>query len=188
VSFTKAASALFHPIAGKRVRVACSKVSFSGQEVASLATIDVVVPARRTIRSKLSGNTLYDFCTVERLKRCSEVVAIPLTKRGEGYLDGRDTTLLLFFVMSSSLASDPSGWRFLTYDEFATRFGGRMKVVELTTPDAAVPSGYVGYWSDGRRHAVVAKQTLLGKRFFLERDADVLSTNVGAFLSNVYGC
>jgi hypothetical protein len=86
-------------------------------------------------------------------------VVVALTDRGRAYVDALARTLELASLPELGLE------------------GVKDDLVLLDSPDASPPRFKIGYWEQGTSNVTVV---LLwdGRRRFLRRDADVLSTNV----------
>ena len=62
------------------------------------------------------------------------------------------------------------------------RLQGGFRVIALGSPAETPPAGAVGYWSDGAQRVAVVTLSSLGRRLFVEYDADVIRTNIARFL------
>jgi len=114
------------------------------------------------------------------------LVAVPLTQRGAAYLDeAMKVEQLNALILAVGILADRRGQRaFPSAQEIARRSRG--EVVALPSPEAPPPPppGKLGYFTDGGRKLAVAMLSRLGRRLFIEYDADTntLRTNVHEYL------
>lgn len=198
VVFSKAAAPLYKRIAGKRVEVECTHIATGGglwiAEGDSSGSELARAPRRRApLRTgmNLRGS---DFCRVWLAAGKSGsrrlIVSVPLTQKGAAQLDEerRFTLMNLALVLAGDEGDKrrPAAWP--TPAALVDSLVGRLRplrrtIVALDSADATPPADTVGYWSDGARHVAVVALSSLGRRMFVEFDADdVFSTNVAQFL------
>jgi len=188
--FTERAARLWKAIAGKRVKVAC----VDRPDHLSFALFGVTV-SEETLRVPRSGRRLttnegadpaIDYCRVWRTgKNPKLIVSVPLTQLGAVFLDEQEhafqiNSLLIYL----NLAADDAGSA--SWPAIADVVKLSPEIVALADPSGAPPAGKVGYWSDGGQHVVVATLSTLGRRLFIEYDADDrVNSNVGALIGSV---
>lgn len=178
----------FRALAGDRARLHCGVVV---QRVGEFRVDregggDGRVPrSGRSVVIPDSGR--FDFCALGTRADDTTINCLPLTveerwcaralvartEAGRGYVDQLARTIELGLLMSfavDSFVTDPAGRQAAFVRDFGTT------VVGMPTPDAALPTGKVGYWA-GETSDVFAATLTSGHRIFLRRDGDVLSTN-----------
>jgi hypothetical protein len=191
--FTSSAKAIYDQYRNRGIWLQCVLIEEKPDgSFGDTTAVSIRVKVRRVIRVRLQrppGG--FSYCRLSRSAAFydsrRELVAIPLGRVGRLYLNERDTALLVFGLMGGAYAADGDGWRYVSPAEFAARFSGSYTIEQLSSPDASPSPGAIGYWSDVHKHALVAKLTSRGTRFFLEMDNGVMSTNTVAYLRYVYG-
>ena len=201
VVFTKPDLSLWRKVAGRRVSVLCTEFKEFGsagggatfrapKRGRKLRTGDLtrgmdycrVWLAARTVRRKQTGRV-----SVPR----ELVVSIPLTQAGARFLDeeGRARAVLgvLFGadIVSERLGLDtyPTPDQLLGDKRVARLPALRGESIVALASPADTPRGRtVGYWSDGAARVAVVAVSKLGRRLFVEYDADVVRTNIAGFL------
>jgi hypothetical protein len=193
IRFTKAANALYRRYQERRLWLQCVYVELrsDGTFGGSNSVTAPFTVRQRLIRVRLQRPpTGFSYCRIARSARFydlrGEVVAVALSNRGRAYLNERDSAVLLFRLSDAAYSFDANGWRFVSAAEFGRRLAGKYVVEALAGPQASPAPGKIGYWSDGKRHAVFTKLTSRHRRFFLELTDDVLSTNMVAYLRYIY--
>jgi hypothetical protein len=204
VVFTKRAAHLYRRLAGKRVGVYCTELpdpeelgfTFSGSGGSSY----VLPKRRRPIRTGDLTRGI-DYCRLwlapRTIRRKGDrvrlgrtlVVSVPLTQRGAVYLDEQERAVSMFFLLTlAGELGDDDANTYPTPAEFLRKLErrgltGLSRLVALTAPSATPPSGRVGYYSDGVRHAAVVMLSASGRRLFIEvATDDLLHTNVARYL------
>jgi hypothetical protein len=195
VVFTKAAERLRRQVAGRRVSVYCSEFLEDGLSSGG-ATYRMPRRGRRLRTGDLTRGL--DYCRVWREARSSGrvragrklIVSIPLTQSGAVHVDEEMKTFAMMRVLlvAGLLAERRGTTEALTYDELLSELlkGGprprRLGPVPMGGPAETPPAGKVGYWSDGAHHVAVVTLSSLGRRLFIEHEADVLHTNVAGYI------
>jgi hypothetical protein len=115
----------------------------------------------------------------------SQLVAVAaISAAGRAWVTDLQASVILLSMPEPE--STPPG-RVPTVDEMVAEFrlpDGTSYLAPLDGPDATPPAGRLGFWSDGRQHAVWAVLSPTGRRLFIEVDADdVVRSNVLRFQS-----
>ena len=137
--------------------------------------IAVLNPPRRRgpIPTRLSPR--WDWCTlsVSNVRRMS-FATVPLTAAGAAFADERQ-------VASRVIASELLlTWRPARVE----RVLRRMHAVALSSPAELPPAGRLGFYRDGQKHVYAAQIDRAGDLLFLERDGDVVRTNLLRYLQD----
>ena len=186
VVFTQRAEKLRRKVAGMRVSVLCTEFVPGG---ANGGGVTQRAP-RRGRRIETGDRTRgMDYCRLwlaarrrggERISR-KLLVSVPLTQEGAVFLDEEAAARRIAAILTFAelLAEDRNGTGYVTPAELLEALPPRTgPVVALEAPSGTPPSGTVGYYSDGARHAAAVALTTQGRRLFLELDGDVLHTNI----------
>jgi hypothetical protein len=195
VRFTPAADELYARYRGRRIWLQCAVVAErrDGSLDSPGYTITTRIRVRRHVRvaidRPLGG---FSFCRLSRSEEfyslSKELVFVPLARVGRLYLEERDTFRLILGF--SPFVRDGDGSRFASDAEFAAFYGAAYRIEELPNSESSPSPGAVGYWSDIQEHALVAKLTSRGTRFFVEWTREgrpwilcCLRTNAAAYLA-----
>lgn len=199
VSFRKDAARRFRAIAGRPVRVTCTRLPAPrlGIEITGSLSENLRAPRRRRpFRVQTIPGTRADYCEVvrRRFKRrgrgttesvpALQVASVPLTQRGAVHLDELERALELANLLTVvGVLADERGQRgYPSSAEIESRSEG--EVVALATPQDSPPPGRIGYYSDGALHVAAVALSAQGRRLFLERDGDRVSTNLIRYLND----
>jgi hypothetical protein len=202
VVFTQRAARLYRQIAGKRVSVLCTEFDENSVNVGGAP---LRAPKRR--RPLRTGDLTrgMDYCRVwlaartvkrkgVRQRRPRElIVSIPLTQRGAVFLDeqGKALDLDRLLFVAGLLAEERNTTNWPTATELFERRellerlphqGLWPELMALASPTDTPPEGAIGYYSDGQQHVAAVAVSALGRRLFVEYEADVLHTNVAGYI------
>jgi hypothetical protein len=196
VVFAKRAERLWRRVAGRRVDVHCTQLFENGTGSGN----NVVRAPKRGRRIPTGdGSRGWDYCrlwlearTVRReggRRRVPRrlIASLPLTQQGTVFLDNQyNAYLLMTLLMASELAAEERGREgFLTPNELmelASTEPSAPGLVVLLSPSDTPPTGTVGYYSDGAKHAAAVTVSAAGKRLFVEVNGDAVHTNVLSYL------
>jgi hypothetical protein len=197
--FTHRADKLFKRIAGKEIDISCTTLEPDEDGFTSSGGGNVEVPLHRRRFATGDDSHGVDYCRLflprrtikhrhfieERGRRL--LVSISLTQKGAVYLDEEKKALAMSFNVGFTLYAVKkhlklSGWP--TYEQVVQTYPQTAKfLVKLATPGDTPPPKKFGYYSDGKEHQAVVTLSTLGRRLFIETDADeVLRTNVSKYL------
>jgi hypothetical protein len=189
LAFGPKASKVYRSLGGHRVLSACA--AFTDQLILDYTTGDQprVLPRKRgTVRVDTGGHP--DVCTIatrrinledsfcrslraELEDWCARVI-VAVTPRGRTYVDRLHRAVELV-AADDQISSLPADWAPTPLE--LLQGAVEAKVVALASPDASPPAGTIGLYGDGVNHTVAAL-LLDGKRLFLRREGDVMTTNV----------
>jgi hypothetical protein len=188
VRFGAKADKIYRGIRGRKAMSVCAGISTQLTVDTRIIVGPVALPRKRGNLKLMAGGTP-DVCALATarpnsvdLDKCQPLttdlpewctrVIFAVTDRGRAYLDQLQRSYELFYT--DSLAFDqPAEFGMAPLEWLQGALGD---VVALPTADASPPAGKVGFWQQGTSH-VVAALLLDGKRRFLRRDGDVVSTN-----------
>jgi hypothetical protein len=172
-------------VAGKRIDVYCTGLLEDG-------THEGNNPLRAPRRGRRihtgDGSRGWDYCrlwlearTVRRDGRRRRVarkliVSVPLTQEGAVFLDEQEQAIRIFSLVTYSQFAGRNGY--LTPEQLLARQTRPGGLVALASPADTPPPGVVGYYSDGAEHVAAVALSTLGKRLFLEVNADAVHTNI----------
>jgi hypothetical protein len=121
-----------------------------------------------------------DFCVVRHERAgtsATDLVAIvPVTAAGRGWVTDLQAVVPL---LSIGYPDDTPAGQVPSIDAMVKEW--KPLVVALPDPEAMPPAGYVGYWSDGAHHDVLAVASPTGRRLFVESEGDVVRSNMLPF-------
>jgi hypothetical protein len=192
VVFTRRAAGLYRQIAGRKISVECTqfgppRLAFTGDHRAGE---EWRAPKRRqTLATVTVRYDVQDFCEVRLASRSRRViVSVPLTQKGAIFLDERQKAgdLLSILTIAGLIADDRDSLDWPLAQEVIDFIAGRAEfdVVALESAADTPPPGAVGYFSDGNDHVAVVARSAVGRRLFIEFDADDVSrTNLDRYLN-----
>jgi hypothetical protein len=205
VVFTPRAARLWRRVAGKRVSVMCEHRSPpDDQGFVTEESGGTTMRAPRRGRRIRTGDLTrgMDICRVWLERRVTRrhherrvyprelIVAIPLTQEGAVRLDekARALSLLVLLDAASTYGASHRMDGFPQSSELVPLFPRmkrplRLSVVALSTVSDTPPEGAIGYYGDGTEHAAAVVLSAMGRRLFLEFDADeVIRSNVVGYI------
>lgn len=195
VIFTADAAKLYKSIAGKKVRVDCSRILEDGAQTNQNALLAPRQRGRLVTGDRSRG---YDYCRLwlaarkvtihgkpQRQPR-QLIVSVPLTQQGAVFLDEEAKTIgMLELALLAGIVQERQKLPgHPTYDQLVGKYPKiARRVVGLAAPGDTPPAGKFGYYSDGAEHIALVVLSASGRRLFIEEAADeVLTTNVSDYL------
>jgi hypothetical protein len=196
IIFSAKAAKLYRTLAGRRAYGLCGAFTNNFARDYVVSDGPQTLPRKRgAVRLNTGGrpdvcalatkpkNLDDSFCRqlrAETLDWCARVI-VPVTARGRAYVDRLQGVVTLTGA-DDQITSLPPDWAPTPVE--LLQGAVEADVVALDAPDAAPPTGKLGLHGDGPNHTL-AILLADGKRLFLRREADVVTTNIPELIGRV---
>lgn len=196
MTFSAKADKLYRTLAGRRAYTLCGAFTDSlARDYTASNGAQTLARKRGAVRLSTGGrpdvcalatkpkNLEDSFCRqlrAETLDWCARVI-VPVTARGRAYVDRLQGVVTLTGA-DDQITSLPPDWAPTPVE--LLQGAVEADVVALDAPDAAPPAGKLGLYGDGPNHTL-AILLADGKRLFLRREADVVTTNIPELIGRV---
>lgn len=196
MTFSAKADKLYRTLAGRRAYTVCGAFTDSlARDYTGSNGVQTLARKRGAVRLSTGGrpdvcalatkpkNLEDSFCRqlrAETVGWCARVI-VPLTARGRAYIDRLQGVVTLTGA-DDQITSLPPDWAPTPVELLQGAVNA--DVVALDGPDATPPAGKLGLYGDGTNHTL-AILLADGKRLFLRREGNVITTNIPELFGRV---